>query len=470
MRPSWKIWIMSTRLDYLHGLYERQDLLHAPCQPLSHDETFETDVFIVGGGNAAAALAARLKALGLSNVMADRNAHVGDNWALRYDPLKFHVPTPYCELPYEEYHPKLQDKILSRNDLATHLKKCVRQFGLHVINSVEITQTTLADDGRWRVNFSTPYSARTAIARHLVQATGIGSQIPYTPSITEQQTYNGVAIHSSQYKDLHVLKDQSVQSVCVVGPASTVFGVVQDCYNGGLQVTMIARSPQYVVPLDYICHENGLGAYKFGVDRADESFMMMPTIVDSQLGQRLFQKLASEEPDRYLALCEAGFLVIDSRDPDAALMHNLIERGGGHYVDTGTTNLLAEGKVDFRAGVVPSAYTSSGLRLSDTTTLDADTIVWCTGFADKDARETVAEIMKISLPVDATWVIDEEGEIRGMWKRHSKVDNYWFMGGFTQQHRWHSRTLAQQIKASLAGVLPAPYLGTRLSATEVVER
>jgi hypothetical protein len=46
-----------------------------------------------------------------------------------------------------------------------------------------------------------------------------------------------------------------------------------------------------------------------------------------------------------------------------------------------------------------------------------------------------------------------------MWKRHSKVDNYWFMGGFTQQHRWHSRTLALQIKASLEGVLPPPYLG-----------
>jgi hypothetical protein len=165
---------------------------------------------------------------------------------------------------------------------------------------------------------------------------------------------------------------------------------------------MIVRSPQYLVPLEYIRHELGLGAYESGVEAADNLFVMMPTIVDSLLGQGLFAQLASREPDRYSALREAGFPVIDSQDPDAALMHNLIERGGGHYVDTGATKLLAEGKVGFRAGVEPKAYTKSGLRLSDETNLDADAVIWCTGFADKDAREIVVDIMKISSPVDAT--------------------------------------------------------------------
>lgn len=44
--------------------------------------------------------AARLKALGVESVVADRNAHVGDSWALRYDCLRFHVPTSNCEMPY----------------------------------------------------------------------------------------------------------------------------------------------------------------------------------------------------------------------------------------------------------------------------------------------------------------------------------------------------------------------------------
>lgn len=48
----------------------------------------------------AVTLAARLKALNVESVMAERSARPGDNWALRYDCMKFHIPTSFCELPY----------------------------------------------------------------------------------------------------------------------------------------------------------------------------------------------------------------------------------------------------------------------------------------------------------------------------------------------------------------------------------
>lgn len=153
--------------------------------------------------------------------------------------------------------------------------------------------------------------------------------------------------------------------------------------------------------------------------------------------------------------------------------------------------LIAEGKVGVRGLVEPFAYTATGVRLSDGTTADADAVVWSTGFADLDARATAAEILgggdggdggggggggndivphdnaeKKKLPLgprdiaarlDATWGLDAEGEIRGMWKRHLRVENYWIMGGNVQQQRWWSRVLAQQIKMALEGVLPPAY-------------
>jgi cation diffusion facilitator CzcD-associated flavoprotein CzcO len=79
---------------------EDEELLHAPAQPLDGPSDLETDVLILGAGNAAISLAARLKAVGVSYIMAEKNAKVGDNWALRYDSLKFHVPTSFCELPF----------------------------------------------------------------------------------------------------------------------------------------------------------------------------------------------------------------------------------------------------------------------------------------------------------------------------------------------------------------------------------
>ena len=123
------------------------------------------------------------------------------------------------------------------------------------------------------------------------------------------------------------------------------------------------------------------------------------------------------------------------------------------------------------------------MRFSDGTTVDADAIIWCTGFADDDVRTTAAEIMgnnsltenilnktessnkvlgpqDVAVRLDATWGVDAEGEIRGMWKRHLRMENYWVMGGNVQHQRWWSRILAQQIKMALEGILPPAYRET----------
>lgn len=251
---------------------------------------------------------------------------------------------------------------------------------------------------------------------------------------------------------------------------------------------MLVRTPTYIVPLSYVCDPRSLGAYDaIGVAAADQLFLTLPSVIDAQLARDLFASFASQEPDRYAALAAAGFPVVDSRDASAALMHNLIERAGGHYVDVGGTAVLAEGKAAVKAGTEPVAWTEAGtgLRFGDGSEVQADAVVWCTGFADRDARGTAAGILgggggeeeeeeeggdrdvllgprEIAARLDATWGVDAEGEIRGMWKRHLRVENYWVMGGYTQQHRWHSKTLALQIKAALEGILPPAYRETRL--------
>lgn len=259
---------------------------------------------------------------------------------------------------------------------------------------------------------------------------------------------------------------------------------MEDCHAAGLQTTMVVRSPTYIVPEEYICHKASLGVYDTGVTAADRRFLLLPSHVDGQLARCLMGMFAEQEPDRYASLAAAGFPVIDSRHPESALMHNLLERAGGHYVDVGGTKLLVEGKVSVKAGVEPVAYTTKGLRFSDGSCADADAIVWCTGFSDKNVRDSAAQILggshsewnvneakgrligpgDIAACLDATWGLDAEGEIRGMWKRHLHLDddNFWIMGGYTQQHRWHSRTLALQIKAGLEGVLPPAYRDTPL--------
>ena len=236
---------------------------------------------------------------------------------------------------------------------------------------------------------------------------------------------------------------------------------------------MNVRSPTYIVPVGYIRNKWSLGAYDFGVEVADRMFLTLPSVVSGQLLRNLFHKLASQEPDRYETLRKAGFPVVDSADPSQALWSNLIERAGGHYIDIGGTEILAQGTAGIKAGVEPTAFAETGLLFSDGSTAAADAVIWCTGFADRDVRDTAVDILggdqaletenlvspsEIAARLDATWGVDSEGEIRGMWKRHLHVENYWVMGGFTVQHRWYSRVLALQIKAALEDILPPAYL------------
>ncbi|KAL2839732.1 hypothetical protein BJY01DRAFT_250332 [Aspergillus pseudoustus] len=493
---EWKIWILSTRLERLDVHPEDEGLLQSPRRQLDNPELkdFATDALIIGAGNAAVTLSARLKALGVDSVMVDRNARPGDNWALRYDCLKFHIPTSFCELPYMCYDQDLQTPhLLTRDDLASQVRRYVETFNLNGVHSAQIQWTEYDEEAKeWTITLQTPAGQRRATSKHLVLATGIGSQKPYIPQIAEASLYRGVSIHSAEYTNAQVLKERGVKSVLIIGSANTAFDVLVDCHGAGLASTMVARSPTYIVPLDYVCHAASLGAYDSGVDAADKLFLSLPAVVDGQLARGLFAMFAANQPERYAALEAAGFPVLDSRDPSCALMHNLLERAGGHYVDVGGTKLIEEGKVGVKALVEPVGYTETGLRFSDGSCVDADAVIWCTGFADSNVVTTAAEILggrpdsayangssagdaevitethkakkthtlgphEIAPRLDPTWGIDEEGEIRGMWKRHPRAENIWIMGGYTQQHRWHSRTLALQIKAALEGILPAAY-------------
>lgn len=51
-RVEWKIWILSTWIDQLDVHIEDERLLKSPNTKLGCLDDFETDVFIIGGGNA----------------------------------------------------------------------------------------------------------------------------------------------------------------------------------------------------------------------------------------------------------------------------------------------------------------------------------------------------------------------------------------------------------------------------------
>lgn len=64
---------------------------------------------------------------------------------------------------------------------------------------------------RWMVKFQTPAGQRTAVSKHVVMATGIGSQKMSIPSIADGHLYRGINIHSEQYKNAEQLKQNGAK-------------------------------------------------------------------------------------------------------------------------------------------------------------------------------------------------------------------------------------------------------------------
>lgn len=60
---------------------------------------------------------------------------------------------------------------------------------------------------------------------------------------------------------------------------------------------MIARSPTYVFPYDYVMNPHGIGAYDLmPLDVADKMLNTFPLALDGQYSHGLFTYLASLEP------------------------------------------------------------------------------------------------------------------------------------------------------------------------------
>jgi hypothetical protein len=72
---------------------------------------------------------------------------------------------------------------------------------------------------------------------------------------------------------------------------------MEDCYKAGLRTTMIARSPTYIFPYDYVMDPHGFGVYDIlPLEEADRSLCTFPSGLDGQFTHGLFAHLASQEP------------------------------------------------------------------------------------------------------------------------------------------------------------------------------
>ena len=424
--------------------------------------TTQPDVVIIGGGQGGIALGARLRQLGVATIIVERNERPGDSWRKRYKSLALHDPVWYDHLPYIDFPPNWP--VFSPKDkVGDWLEMYAKVMELNYWGSTTAKSATRSGD-TWEVVVDRAGEEVTLRPKHVVIALGVSGK-PNVPEVPGQDLFQGDQHHSSQHPGPDAYKGKKA---VVVGSNNSAHDICAALWEAGADVTMVQRSSTHIVRSDSLM-DLGLGdlyserALAAGVTtfKADTIFASLPYRILHQFQKPTYDAIRERDAEYSAALERAGFR-LDFGDDDSGLFMKYLRRGSGYYIDVGASELVANGDIKLAHGQV-TELTENEVVLADGTRLEADLVVWATGYGSMNGtaatifgQETADRLGKVwGLGSDTTkdpgpW----EGEQRNMWKP-TNVENLWVHGGNLHQSRYYSLYLALQLKARVEGI-PTP--------------
>jgi putative flavoprotein involved in K+ transport len=300
--------------------------------------------------------------------------------------------------------------------------------------------------------------------QHVVLALGVSGK-PNQPTIPGQDVFAGDQHHSSAHPGPDAYKGKTA---VVVGSNNSAHDICGALWEAGADVTMVQRSSTHIVRSDSLM-EIGLGdlyserAVASGVTthKADTIFASLPYRIMHQFQKPVYDAIREQDAEYYAALEKAGFR-LDFGDDDSGLFMKYLRRGSGYYIDVGASELVANGSVKLAHGQV-TQLTETSVVLEDGTELEADLVVWATGYGSMNGLAADIVGQEIADKVGKVWGLGSgttkdpgpwEGEQRNMWKP-TQQENLWFHGGNLHQSRYYSLYLALQLKARIEGI-PTP--------------
>lgn len=298
---------------------------------------------------------------------------------------------------------------------------------------------------------------RTFHPRHIVQATGHSGK-KNMPSISGMESFAGTRLcHSSDFPGAEEQPASSDSSkkrkAIVIGSCNSAHDIAQDYLEKGYDITIVQRSSTHVVSSRAITDVGLKGLFCENgpeVDEADTLLHGLPTPVLKALQVKVCALQAEHDREMLDGLAKAGFKV--DRGPDeAGLFIKYFQRGGGYYINVGASELIASGDIKVKQGQEISCVLPHGLRFADGSELEADEIVFATGYANMRTQTRAIFGDDVADRVGDVWGFNDEGEMRTIWQR-SGHEGFWFHGGNLAMCRYYSRLLALQIKGLEEGL------------------
>ncbi|MEP2028995.1 MAG: NAD(P)/FAD-dependent oxidoreductase [Paracoccaceae bacterium] len=421
---------------------------------------------IIGGGQGGIALGARLRQLGVPTIIVEKNERAGDSWRNRYKSLCLHDPVWYDHLPYLPFPPNWpvfspKDKIGDWLEMYTKIME-LNYWSKTTCQSASYDET----NEEWTVTVDRDGEEVALKPKQLILATGMSGKAN-VPDFPGMEKFKGDQHHSSKHPGPDAYKGKKA---LVIGSNNSAHDICAALWENDVDVTMVQRSTTHIVRSDTLM-DIGLSALYseqavadgMTTNKADMIFASLPYQILHEFQIPLYDQMKEVDKDFYAGLEKAGFQ-LDWGADGSGLFMKYLRRGSGYYIDIGASQLVIDGEIKLAHGQLTEVV-EDGVILDDGTKLDADLIVYATGYgsmngwvADLIDQETADKVGKCwglgsDTPKDpGPW----EGEQRNMWKP-TQQEALWFHGGNLHQSRHYSQFLSLQIKARMEGISTPVY-------------
>jgi cation diffusion facilitator CzcD-associated flavoprotein CzcO len=299
-----------------------------------------------------------MRGAGLNVTVFEKADTVGSAWRRHYDRLHLHTDRDHSGLPGMAM-PKSYPLYPSREQVVSYLEGYAGHFDIKPIFGVEVARLG-RDGGQWYAETARgPVSAPVAVV-----ATGMASA-PYRPSWPGSETYRGVTVHSSEYRNPAPYLGKRV---LVVGFGNSGGEIALDLAEAGVDVALAVRGPVQILPRD---------------------LLGLPILTWAILYQHLPARLADTINAPILRLALGSFSKLGLRRAAKGPRQMVEEDGRVPLIDVGTLSRIRDGSIKLRGAI--AGLTIAGVVFANGKSEDFDAIVLATGFRP-DLRRLIPDV------------------------------------------------------------------------------
>jgi cation diffusion facilitator CzcD-associated flavoprotein CzcO len=320
--------------------------------------TGQPTAIIVGAGPAGLACAATMRGAGLNVTVFEKAGNVGAVWRRHYDRLHLHTDRNHSGLPGMAM-PRTFPAYPSREQMVEYLESYAARFDIQPVFNTAVSRVR-REGTQWRADAG----QGSVSAPVVVVATGI-ADAPYRASLPGSDMYQGVVVHSSDYRNPG---PYAGKRVLVVGFGNSGGEIALDLANAGVDVALAVRSPVQILPRD---------------------LLGFPILTWAILYRRLPARLVDMINAPILRLAVGGIEDLGLRRAAKGPRQMVEEDGRVPLIDIGTLARIRDGSIKVYGGI--DRLTSDGVGFADGSHAKFDAIILATGFRP-DLRQLIPDV------------------------------------------------------------------------------